>query len=148
MFKVKPIRTDEDHRAALADVDRLWGADAGTPEADDLEVLAILIDRYERERWPTERVEPVEAIKAHMEMNGLDQGDLAALFGSESRASEILNRRRRLTVDMIAKLSNAWKLPADWLVQPYTLAAAAPAERKVPTPKSLGTAFLNAAPRR
>lgn len=122
MFTVRPIRRDEDHRAALAEVDRLWGAAAGTPEADMLEVLAILIDEYERRRWPVERVDPVDAIKAHMEMHRLGQSDLARLFGSEPRASEILNRRRRLTVDMIAKLTNEWGIPADWLVQPYQLA--------------------------
>ena len=123
MFTVKPIRTDEDHRAVLAEVDRLWGAAAGTFEADTLEVLAVLIDEYERRRWPVARGEPVDAITAHMEMQGLGQSDLARLFGSEPRASEILNRRRRLTVDMIAKLANEWGIPADWLVQPYELAA-------------------------
>ena len=122
MFTIKPIRSDEDHRAALAEVDRLWGATAGTPEADALEVLAVLVDEYERRRWPVEQVDPVDAIKAHMEMHRLGQSDLARLFGSEPRASEILNRRRRLTVDMIAKLTNEWGIPADWLVQPYELA--------------------------
>lgn len=130
MFDVRPIRSDEDHRHAMDEVDRLWGADPGTSEGDLLEVLAVLIDEYERRRWPTERVEPVEAIKAHMQMNGLVQADLGRLFGSESRASEILNRRRRLTVDMIAKLTNEWGLPADWLVQPYELAVGAEDEER------------------
>lgn len=129
--KIKPIRTDVDHKAALARVDELWGAEAGTPEADELEVWSVLVDEYERRRWPLERVDPVDAIKAYMEMEGLTQTDLARLLDSESRASEILNRRRRLTVEMIAKLANEWKIPADWLVQPYeTAARAAQEERK------------------
>ncbi|UEM19438.1 helix-turn-helix domain-containing protein [Skermanella mucosa] len=132
MYTIKPIRNDVDHEAALAEVDRLWGAEAGTSQADTLEVLAILIDDYEKTRWPIDRLEPVDAIKAHMEMNGLSQADLSKLFGSESRASEILNRRRRLTVDMIAKLTKAWGLPADWLVQPYEIATKASSERQRP----------------
>jgi len=130
MFTIKPIRNEADHEAALAEVDRLWGAEAGTPEADTLEVLAILIDDYEKTRWPTERVEPIDAIKAHMEMNGLSRADLSKLFNSESRASEILNRRRHLTVEMIAKLTNEWGLPADWLVQPYEVAAKEKTQRQ------------------
>ncbi len=121
MVRVKPIRNDADHKAALARVDELWGAAEGSEAGDLLEVLAILIDDYERTRWPADRVEPVAAIRAHMEMNGYVQGDLAKLIGSDSRASEILNRRRRLTVEMIAKLTNEWRLPADWLVQPYEI---------------------------
>lgn len=130
MYTIKPIRNDVDHEAALAEVDRLWGAETGTPQADTLEVLAIMIDDYEKTRWPIDRLEPVDAIKAHMEMNGLSQTDLSKLFGSESRASEILNRRRRLTVDMIFKLTKDWGLPADWLVQPYPLAAENNPERQ------------------
>lgn len=122
MPEIRPIRDDESHAAALAEIDRLWGAADGSPDGDRLEVLAILIDDFERKRWPTARVDPVEAIKAHLQMNGLAQADLAKLLGSEPRASEILNRRRRLTVDMIAKLTSARGLPADWLVQPYDLA--------------------------
>lgn len=124
MCDIKPIRNDEDHGRAMAEVDRLWGAEAGTPEGDRLEVLSVLIDEYERKRWPAQRVEPVDTIKAYMQMNGLARADLARLLGSDSRASEILNRRRRLTVEMIAKLTNEWGLPADWLVQPYELAVA------------------------
>jgi len=127
---IKPIRTDADHEAALARVDELWGAETGTPAADELEVWSVLIDEYERRRWPLERVDPVDAIKAHMEMQGLTQTDLARLLESEPRASEILNRRRRLTVEMIAKLANEWKIPADWLVQPYELAVRATDEER------------------
>jgi HTH-type transcriptional regulator/antitoxin HigA len=128
--KIKPIRTDSDHETALARVDELWEAEAGTPDADELEVWGVLIDEYERRRWPLERVDPIDAIKAHMEMQGLTQTDLARLFESEPRASEILNRRRRLTVEMIAKLANEWKIPADWLVQTYELAVQAKVEER------------------
>lgn len=128
--KIKPIRTDLDHEAALARVDELWEAEAETPDADELEVWGVLIDEYERRRWPLERVDPIDAIKAHMEMQGLTQTDLARLLESEPRASEILNRRRRLTVEMIAKLTNEWKIPADWLVQTYELAVQAKVEER------------------
>ena len=120
---LRPIRSDADHEQALAEVRRLWGAEPGSPEADALEVLAILIDVYERTRWPIERVDAVAAIEAHLATTGLGLGDLAELVGSEDDAAAILGRRRRLTIDMVARLSDAWKLHADWLVQPYELVA-------------------------
>jgi len=120
---IRPIRSDADHERALAEVRRLWGAEPGSPEADALEVLAVLIDDYERTRWPIARVDAVAAIEAHLATTGLGLGDLAELVGSEDDAAAILGRRRRLTIDMVARLSDAWKLPADWLVQPYELVA-------------------------
>lgn len=120
---IRPIRSDADHERALAEVRRLWGAEPGSPEADALEVLAVLIDDYERTRWPIERVDAVAAIEAHLATTGLGLGDLAELVGSEDDAAEILGRRRRLTIDMAARLSSEWGLPADWLIQPYELAA-------------------------
>lgn len=129
MLNIRPIRDDATHAAALKEIDRLWGAAPGTYEADLLEVWAILVDDYEAQRWPVAPIDPIDAIKAEMEMNGRTQADLAALIGSQSRASEILNRRRRLTVEMIHKLVEAWGLPAEWLVRPYQLAPAEPASR-------------------
>lgn len=129
MFEVKPIRDDASHAAAMAEIDRLWGAAPGTPEADRLAVWIILVDDYEAERWPITPADPIDTIKTEMEMNGRTQADLAALIGSQSRASEILNRRRRLTVEMIHKLVDAWGLPAEWLVRPYALEATPPASR-------------------
>lgn len=120
-MEIRPIRTEADHRNAVAAIEALWNAEPGTPEADTLDVLATLVDAYETEQFPIEALDPVEAIKAHMDIGGYDQSDLAELLGSKSRASEILNRRRALTVEQIHRISDAWKIPAGLLVQPYVV---------------------------
>jgi HTH-type transcriptional regulator / antitoxin HigA len=119
-MQIRPIRTDEDHAAALREIERLWGAEAGTSEGDRLDVLATLVDAYEDHRWPIDELDPVEAIEAAMEHEGRSRADLAALIG-ESRATEILQRRRRLTLPMIRKLSRAWHVPERVLVREYPL---------------------------
>lgn len=111
-----PIRTEVDHRAAFARIDALWDAQPGTPEHDEVEVLAILISAYEDEHWPILPPDPVEAIKFHMAQNGLKQKDLAAVIGSVSRASEILSRNRALTIEMIKAIHKAWSIPFESLV--------------------------------
>lgn len=113
---IHPIRTDADLTVALARVDAIWGAPEGTPESDELEVLAMLIEAYEQKHYPIEPVEPVEFLKAFMEHTGRTPSDLAELFGSASRASEILHERSALTVEMIHKLASEWKVPADCLM--------------------------------
>jgi len=118
---IKPIRSDADHAAAVEEIDRLWNAEPGTPEHDTLEVLGILVDAYEEERWPLPPANPIGALKFRMEQAGYTQADLAELLGSRSRASEILSRRRYLTTEMIWKISREWGIPADWLVEPYEL---------------------------
>lgn len=120
---IRPIRDDAGHRAALARIEALWGADPGTPEGDELDVLADLVELYERRRFPDMALDPVEAIRAHMDLTGRRQADLAALFGSAPRASEVLNRKRALTVEMIHRLAGEWGMPAEVLVAPYELAA-------------------------
>lgn len=125
MTELRPIRSDDDHAAALAMLAELWGARDDTPEGDRLDVLATLIDAYERERHPVPLPDPIAAIAFHMEQNGLVQKDLAVLLGSRSRASEILARKRRLTIEVIWKLHKEWGLPAEVLIQPYALASAA-----------------------
>ena len=120
-MQIRPIRTDDDHAEALAAIEKLWSASPGSPEADRLEVLGTLVDAYERQRWPTPELDPVDALKAHMRMNELQQKDLGELLGSQSRASEILRRRRRLTLDHIRRVEAAWKLPAAYLVGNYEL---------------------------
>lgn len=119
---IRPIRTHEDHKAALREIERLWGADIGTPEGDKLDVLVTLVEAYENTHWPIEAPDPVELIKAHMEVSGLTQSDLGAVLRSAPRASEILNRKRALSRDMVYRLSREWHLPADQLVKPYHLA--------------------------
>lgn len=127
-MNVRPIRTDKEHRAALREIEALWGAAEDSAEGDKLDVLLALVEIYEAKRWPMEADEnfdPVDAISYAIEELGHSQAELAELLGSRSRASEILSRRRALTVDMIHKISDAWKIPADLLVRPYKLESAA-----------------------
>ena len=123
-MEIKPIKTDDDHREVLKEIDRLWNAPEGTPDGDRLDVLVTLSVAYEEKRWPIEHNDPVETIKAHMEWNDLRQVDLAKVLGSRSRASEILNRRRPLTLDMIHKLNREWRIPVALLIEPYEVSAA------------------------
>src|ERR1051326_2025262 len=121
---IRPIRTDEDHRAALAAIETCWGAPEGSPAGDKLEVLVTLVESYEARRWPiehAERFDPIDVLRYAIDELGHSQAELAELLGPRSRASEILARRRALTVEMIHKISEAWKLPADLLVRPYAL---------------------------
>lgn len=122
-MEIRPIVTDEDYKAALKEIDRLWGATPGTDDDAALDALATLVQAYEERRWSRESLDPVETIEASMQWNDRTQADLAALLGSRSRASEILNRKRALTVEMIHKLQSEWGIPAELLIKPYKLAA-------------------------
>jgi HTH-type transcriptional regulator/antitoxin HigA len=125
---IHPIRSDEDHRAALKEIDSYWGAPEGSEEGDRLDVLLALVDVYEEKRWPIdidENFDPIDVLNHAIEEFGHTQAELAELLGSRSRASEILSRRRALTVDMIHKISGAWKISADLLVRPYRIDHAA-----------------------
>ena len=122
-MEIKPIRNEADYDAALEAIDGLMGAAPETPDGDALEVLVTLVEAYEAERWPMEAPDPVSMIEHAMEACGFRQRDLATLIGSQPRASEILNRRRPLTLPMIRALSREWKLPADMLVGEYDLAS-------------------------
>lgn len=116
---ITPIRSATDHQHALIEIERLWGAAVGTAEGDRLDVLMTLADAYEREMWPDEELDPVDAIKSRMENSGRTRKDFEAIVGSSGRASEILNRKRSLTLRMIWRLVLDWKMPADVLVRPY-----------------------------
>jgi HTH-type transcriptional regulator/antitoxin HigA len=125
---VRPIRTDEDHRAALAEIDACWGAAEGTEAGDRLDVLVALVEAYEARRWPmkpSKKFDPIDVLHHAIDEFGHSQAELADILGSRSRASEILSRRRALTVEMIHKISEAWKIPADLLVRPYKVERAA-----------------------
>jgi HTH-type transcriptional regulator / antitoxin HigA len=127
-MEIRPIRTDEDHRRALDGINTCWGAKEGTEEGDKLDVLLALVEIYEANRWPIsidEGFDPIDVLNYSIEELGHTQAELAELLGSRSRASEILSRRRALTVDMIHKISETWKVPADLLVRPYKIARAA-----------------------
>jgi len=125
-MEIRPIRTEADYDAAIAEIDRLWKAEPGTDDGDKLSILAILVEKYENERWPvdTSRLDPVEMLNYLVTDAGHTQAELAELLGSRSRASEVLSRKRALTVGMIHKISTAWKVPAELLIRPYRLKAA------------------------
>jgi len=118
---ITPIRTDADHEAALREIEMLWGAAEGTPEGDRLDVLATLVEAYEDKRWPIADLDPVAAIEAAMAHEGRTRADLAALLGSKSRASEILRRKRALTLPMIRTIAGEWHVPERLLVREYAL---------------------------
>jgi HTH-type transcriptional regulator/antitoxin HigA len=124
-MKIRPIRNDEDHSAALALMERLWGAADGSPEADTLDVVSVLVDDYENTRWPIQELDPIDTIRAHMVASGRSQADLANVIGSRSRASEVIARKRALTLGMIRSLESEWSLPATLLIAPYNLRKAA-----------------------
>ncbi|MGV2052494.1 helix-turn-helix domain-containing protein [Agrobacterium sp. 22-209-1] len=122
---LKPIRTETDHEAALDEVERLWGAKSGTPDGDRLDVLATLIEIYEAKHYPMDPPDPIEAIKFRMEQLGLSRKDLEPIFGTRNRTSEILNRRRGLSIEMIRQLHDRLGISADVLIRPSRLDKAA-----------------------
>lgn len=114
---IKPIRNDADHAVALVRIEALWNSEPGTPEDDEFDMLVVLVSDYESRRWPILPPDPVEAIEFHMEQNDFRQKDLAKVLGSESRASEILNRRRSLSMENIRAIHKAWHIPLECLFQ-------------------------------
>jgi HTH-type transcriptional regulator/antitoxin HigA len=121
---VKPIRSESDYQAALAEIERLWGAKAGTSEGDRLDVVATLIDAYEGEHEPMDPPDPIEAIKFRMEQEGLTRRDLEALLGSRARVTEVLNRKRDLSIGMIRRLHERLGISAEVLIRPVRKTAA------------------------
>ncbi len=118
---IQPIRNDVDHKAALAEVEHLWGAAPGTENGDKLDVLVTLIEKYEDARWPISEPDwdPADILNYAIKEMGHTQAELAILLDSRPRASEILSRKRELTVDMIRTISWAWKIPVELLIRPY-----------------------------
>lgn len=125
MADVKPIRSEADYEAALAEVERLWGAKLGTPRGDRLDVLATLIDVYESEHYPMDPPDPIEAIKFRMEQQNLTRKDLEGILGTRTRVAEVLNRRRSLSINMIRRLHETLGIPADVLIRKSHLKRAA-----------------------
>jgi len=121
---IKPIRTQRDHKAALAEIERLFDAKPGTPDGDRLEVLATLVEAYEQQHDPVLPPDPVEAILYFMESKGLSRKDLEPFMGSREKVSEVLNRKRPLSIEMIRRLHDGLGIPAEVLIQPYELEAA------------------------
>ena len=121
---IQPIRTDADHDIALQEIDKLWDAPDGSPESDKLDVLVTLVEAYEDKQYPILSPDPVEAIIHQMESQNLSRRDLEPYLGSRSRVSEILNRKRTLSLTMIRKLQSGLGISADILVRPYPLQGA------------------------
>lgn len=120
-MELKPIKTDTDYRAALKRLEAIFDAKLGTPESDELEILGLIVDNYETKHYPIQAPDPIEAIKIRMEEMHLKQVDLIREIGGKSRVSEILNRKRRLTVEMIRKLATRLNLSSNLLIQDYQL---------------------------
>ncbi len=121
---IKPVRTEADYAEALARIERLMDARPGTPQMDELEVLATLVEAYEAQHHVIDAPDPVEAIKFRMEQEGLKQKDLVDIVGSKSRVSEVLNRKRKLTIEMIRNLHRQLHIPIESLFRDYQTGSA------------------------
>jgi HTH-type transcriptional regulator/antitoxin HigA len=115
-IRIHPIRTDSDHERAVARISELMNAAPGTPEGDELDVLAVLVDAYEAKHHPMDAPDPVTAIQFRMEQQGLTRKDLEPLIGSRARVSEVLTRRRNLTLEMIRRVNRGLGISADLLI--------------------------------
>ncbi len=124
-MELKPIKTEDECHAALAEIERLFDAAEGTPEADRLEVLALLVENYEAAHYPMPTPDPIEFLLYIMENRGLTRKDLEPYIGSRGRVAEVLNRTRPLSLAMIRLLSDGLKIPAGLLIQAYELRKAA-----------------------
>jgi len=118
-MKIRPIKNEADYQAALDRLEVIFDASMGSKEGDELEILSILIDNYEKQHFPIDLPDPIEAIKFRMEQMGMQQKDLAKAIGYKSRVSEILNKKRRLTLGMVRKLSQKLHIPSEVLIQEY-----------------------------
>ena len=120
-MNIKPIKTESDYQFALKRLDKIFNEAVGTPESDEADVLGVLIDEYEKKYYQIDSPDPIEAIKIRMEELQLKQVDLVNEIGGKSRVSEVLNRKRKLTVEMIRKLTRKLNLSADILITDYQL---------------------------
>ena len=118
-MNIKPIKTENDYKQALERLEIIFDAKLNSAEGDELEVLGILIDQFENQNFPIGLPDPIEAIKFRMEQMGYNQTDLANIVGLKSRASEILNRKRKLSLEMIRQLHERLNIPTDVLIQTY-----------------------------
>jgi HTH-type transcriptional regulator / antitoxin HigA len=118
-MEIKPVKNEADYHAALEEIERLFGANPDSPEGDRLEVLTTLVEAYEEKHYNIPLPDPIEAILYHMESRGLSRRDLEPYIGSRARVSEVLNRKRTLTMEMIRNLHRGLGIPAEVLIQPY-----------------------------
>ena len=115
-MKIKPIKTVRDYDAAMSEIGQLWGSKSDTPKGDKLDVLVTLVDAYERDNYPIDPPDPIEAIEFRMEQSGLNRKDLEPFIGSRGRVSEVLNRKRELSIKMIRELHANLQIPLESLV--------------------------------
>jgi HTH-type transcriptional regulator / antitoxin HigA len=118
MNTIRPIKTEADYDAALKEIEMLMDAALETPEGDRLDILVTLVEAYEAQHWTIMSPDPIEAIKLRMQQHGLTRHDLEKVLGSRSRVSEVLSRKRPLTLDMIRRLHAQWGIPAESLIRP------------------------------
>lgn len=123
MRQIKPIKTEEDYENALLLLESIFDAPTNSDEGDEAEILVQLIDNYEQEHYPIEAPDPIEAVKIRMEEMDMKQKDLIGILGGKSRVSEILNRKKKLTVEMIRALEEHLQIPASVLIKNYELKA-------------------------
>jgi HTH-type transcriptional regulator/antitoxin HigA len=116
---IKPIKTEADYQAVLAEIERLMDAEPDTPEGDRLDVLVTLTEAWEEKHYPVEEPDPIEAIQHRMEALGLTRKDLESMIGGRNRVNEVLSRKRPLTINMIRRLSEGMQIPAGVLIRPY-----------------------------
>jgi HTH-type transcriptional regulator/antitoxin HigA len=122
---IRPIRTKADHRWALTEVERHWDANPGTPDGDRVDILVTLIEAYEEKHFPIDPPDPIAAIEFMMEQKGLTRRDLEPAIGSRGRVSEVMTRKRPLTLPMVRELNNLLDIPTDVLARAYPTRAAA-----------------------
>ena len=127
---IKPIKTEKDYDAALEEIEKLFDAEPGTEEGDRLEILSTLVEAYEDEHYDIPAPDPIEAIHYFMESRGLARADLEPYIGSRARVSEILNRKRPLTLSMIQNLHLGLGIPAEMLVKPYRIITTGKSSRR------------------
>lgn len=115
-MEIRPIKTEEDYNNSIHRVEELWGAKRDTSDGDELDLLVTLVESYEMKHFPIAPPDPVDAIKFRMEQMGMTKADMVKYLGSQSRVSEILNRKRKLTLGMIKSLYRGLKIPAEILL--------------------------------
>lgn len=120
-MNIRPIRTTTDYEAVLVEIESLFNAQPNTPEGDRLDVLTTLVEAYEAQAFPIDAPDPIEMIQYFLESRGLNRRALEPYIGTRARVSEVLNRRRSLTLEMIRKLHQGLGIPAEVLIQPYQL---------------------------
>ena len=122
-MNIHPIHTENDYNVALKRVESLMDAVPGSKDFDELEILSTLVESYETKHYSIDAPDPIEAIKFRMEQEGLMQKDLVAIFGNKSRVSEVLNKKRKLTLDMIRNLHENLNIPFENLLGEYRIRA-------------------------